>query len=144
MVPECRACLAGTSLVPDLAACLGAIDVVGDELGDCDPALSCCSGRLPAEGEACDPAYPACARADNWCDPADGVCRRLAAAGDACEEVADNCVAYAWCSPEGRCVARPGEGEPCEDWPPCLGDLECLDDTCAVPPPAEEADCADG
>ena len=139
--------------VPATCRALVALDQPCAE-GECEIDLYCrvtdaasgtgvCSG-LPAEGEACDPDYPACARADNWCDPADSVCRRLAAVGDACDEIADNCVAYAWCSPEGRCVARPGEGEPCEDWPPCLGDLECLDDTCAVPPPDEEADCADG
>lgn len=99
---------------------------------------------LPAEGEACDPAYPACARADNWCDPADSTCHQLAAVGDACDEIADNCVPYAWCSPDGRCVAMPGEGEPCEDWPPCLGDLECVDDTCAVPPPDDgDTGCED-
>jgi hypothetical protein len=41
-------------------------------------------------------------------------------------------------------VALPGEGEPCEDWPPCLGDLECVDDTCAAAPPDDEEGCADG
>jgi len=90
---------------------------------------------LPGEGEPCDPDYPVCARGDNWCDPADDTCRKLSAVGDSCDELEDNCVPYAWCSPDGVCVARPGEGEPCEDWPPCLGDLECLDDTCAIPPP---------
>jgi hypothetical protein len=97
---------------------------------------------LPAEGEVCDPDYPLCARADNWCDPEDGACRKLAAVGDSCDEMADNCVPYAWCSPDGVCVERPGEGEPCEDWPPCLGDLECLDDTCVMPPLEDDAgDC---
>jgi hypothetical protein len=100
---------------------------------DPDTGAGTCSA-LPGEGEACDPDYPLCARADNWCDPADNTCRRLAAVGDSCDELDDNCVAYAWCSPDGVCVARPGEGEPCEDWPPCLGDLECLDDTCVMPP----------
>ena len=98
----------------------------------------------PGEGEPCDPEYPFCARADNWCDPADGKCHPLAAIGDSCDEFSDNCVPYAWCSPDGVCVARPGEGEPCEDWPPCLGDLECLDDTCLIPPVDDDmADCAD-
>jgi hypothetical protein len=96
---------------------------------------------LPAEGEACDPDYPVCARGDNWCDPADNTCHRLAAVGDACDEASDNCVAYAWCSPDGVCVARPTEGEPCEDWPPCMGDLECVDDTCVIPPLDEDSGC---
>jgi hypothetical protein len=120
--------------------------------GECSADLYCritdatagtgvCSA-LPAEGEACDPDYPVCARADNWCDPADGTCRRLVAVGETCDEVADNCVPYAWCSPDGVCVARPGEGDPCEDWPPCMGDLECLDDTCVMPPLEDDAgDC---
>ncbi len=107
---------------------------------DPDSGAGTCSD-LPGEGEACDPDYPACARGDNWCDPADDTCHKLAAVGDACDELDDNCVAYAWCSPDGVCVARPGEGEPCEDWPPCLGDLECLDDTCVMPP--LEEDCAE-
>jgi hypothetical protein len=99
---------------------------------------------LPAEGEECDPAYPVCARGDNWCDPADSTCHELSTVGEACDEVSDNCVPYAWCSPEGRCAALPGAGEPCEDWPPCLGDLECVDDTCAAAPPDDEEGCADG
>jgi hypothetical protein len=97
---------------------------------------------LPGEGQPCDPEVPICARADNWCDPVDNTCRKLAAVGEACDELADNCVPYAWCAPDGLCVALPGEGEPCEDWPPCLGDLECVDDTCVIPPPEE--DCAEG
>ena len=115
--------------------------------GQCSAALYCrvtdpetgagsCS-ELPGEGEPCDPDYPVCARADNWCDPVDDACRTLAAVDEACDELSDNCVPYAWCSPDGVCVARPGEGEPCEDWPPCLGDLECLDDTCVIPPPGD-------
>ena len=100
---------------------------------DPDLGAGVCSD-LPGEGESCDPDYPVCARGDNWCDPADNTCRKLAAVGDSCDELADNCVPYAWCSPDGVCVARPAEGEPCEDWPPCMGDLECLDDTCVIPP----------
>jgi hypothetical protein len=108
---------------------------------DLDAGTGVCSG-LPDEGEPCDPDYPVCARADNWCDPADNMCRRLALVGDSCDEVSDNCVAYAWCSPDGMCVARPGEGDPCEDWPPCMGDLECVDDTCVIPPIEDESgDC---
>jgi hypothetical protein len=110
-------------------------------VSDPDTGTGACSD-LPAEGEACDPDYPVCARGDNWCDPGDDTCHKRAAVGDACDEMADNCVPYAWCSPDGECVARPGEGEPCEDWPPCMGDLECLDDTCVMPPlDDDQADC---
>lgn len=105
-------------------------------ISDFEAGTGVCS-QLPAEGEPCDPDYPVCARADNWCDPEDNTCVKLAAVGDTCDEMADNCVPYAWCSPDNVCVARPGEGEPCEDWPPCLGDLECLDDTCVIPPPGD-------
>lgn len=107
---------------------------------DPDIGTGVCSD-LPGEGEPCDPDYPACARADNWCDPADDTCRPLAAVGEPCDEATDNCVAYAWCSPDGECVARPSEGEPCEDWPPCMGDLECVDDTCVIPPLENDGDC---
>jgi hypothetical protein len=109
-------------------------------ISDPDAGTGVCSD-LPGEGEACDPDYPVCARADNWCDPADDTCRVLAAVGDPCDEANDNCVAYAWCSPDGVCVARPTEGQPCEDWPPCMGDLECVDETCVIPPPEDDSDC---
>ena len=139
-------------VVPATCRALLAVDMPCIE-GQCAASLYCritepsagtglCSA-LPAEGEACDPALPVCARADNWCDPIDNHCRKLAAVGEACDEFPDNCVPYAWCTPDGRCEAMPGEGEPCADWPPCLGDLECVDDTCAMPP-ADEEDCADG
>jgi hypothetical protein len=106
---------------------------------DPDLGTGVCS-QLPGEGEPCDPDYPVCARADNWCDPADNTCHKLAAVGETCDPAADNCAPYAWCSPDGICEARPGDGEPCEDWPPCLGDLECVDDTCVMPP-LETDDC---
>lgn len=139
------------AVAPATCRALVAVDQPCAE-GQCESDLYCrvtdalagtgvCS-RLPVEGEACDPGYPVCARADNWCDPADNRCHKLAAVGEACDEVSDNCVPYAWCSPEGRCQALPGEGEPCLDWPPCLGDLECVDDTCAIPPAdLAEEDC---
>ena len=133
--------------VPATCRALAVVDQPCSE-GQCAAGLYCritdaslgtglCSG-LPGEGEPCDPDYPVCARADNWCDPTDDTCRKLAAVGDACDEVVDNCVPYAWCSPDGKCQALPGEGEPCEDWPPCLGDLECVNDTCVVPPAEED------
>ena len=133
--PTCRA------LVGVDGACFEGQCIAGlyCRVTDPDVGSGVCS-ELPGEDEACDPDYPVCARADNWCDPADDTCRPLAQVGDPCDELDDNCVAYAWCSPDGVCVARPTEGEACEDWPPCLGDLECLDDTCEFPPLEENCE----
>lgn len=87
---------------------------------------------LPGEGEPCAPYnYPACARADNYCDPASERCLRLPEPGQTCVEYSE-CVPYAQCR-DSRCVARGGLGEPCGPsvgYVDCLGHLTCVDGTC--------------
>lgn len=93
---------------------------------------------LPDEGETCDPelffGIITCLRTDNWCDPADMVCKDKLAVGATCDVEIGGCVDYAYCD-AGTCAALPGEGGACdvELGPECLGDLDCVNQVCTVP-----------
>jgi hypothetical protein len=77
----------------------------------------------------------ACMRTDNYCDPADSVCKPLIAVGSGCNLELDNCVDYAYCAENSMCMASPGVGEDCvvDGQPSCLGGLECVSGKCTLP-----------
>lgn len=113
----------------------------------CDSARACREGfcvptamgstcrQLPEEGDDCAE-VPFCGRGDLYCDPTDSVCKKLPAVGDACIG-GELCLPYAYCD-AGTCRMRPVQGEACDDeLRDCLGDLECVSDTCQTPPPDE-------
>lgn len=108
----------------------------------------------PDEGEPCGSNnYPACARADNYCDEVAGKCTRGVAPGESCAEAA--CIPWAecdWGNGEQTCAAKAGLGEPCGEvvepngehsWRSCIGQLSCgamnrceepeTPETCALP-----------
>jgi hypothetical protein len=94
--------------------------------------------QLPAEGDTCDPelffGIITCMRTDNWCDPADMVCKKKLAVGADCDVEIGGCADYAYCN-AGTCTALPGNGGTCdiELGPDCLGDLDCVDQVCTAP-----------
>jgi hypothetical protein len=83
---------------------------------------------LPGPGDPC----PGGECIDAWCDTAaELVCRELVAMNG-------ECMGHFMCDtgycPDGRCRARPEEGEEC--FGPCVEGLECIDEVCTPPPAA--------
>lgn len=87
----------------------------------------------PDRGESCAETFGICDRADDYCDPADMICKARKQPGEACTVDSDECVEYAVCF-NNTCTALPGAGESCADVEECLGDLDCSGGTCAPPP----------
>ena len=95
-------------------------------------------------GAPCDFDIP-CIRFDTFCDENSKLCTLLPGPGQGCFQF--SCLPYAECESESnfdvdmantgaRCVARLGAGEACaEDGSGvgCLGALDCIDGTCALP-----------
>lgn len=131
-------------------SCADAPCVVGLRCYELDGERLCRS--LPDEGERCSPnEYPGCARLDNYCDEARGVCARWPEPGESC--VDGGCMPYADCDYQGNgnstCLARAGLGEPCGErigpngeysWRSCIGQLQCGEQQTCVEP-ATPATC---
>jgi hypothetical protein len=111
----------------------------------CEPG-STCSGTagtqgtcvaLGDEGESCDSSLLlGCLRLDNFCDPAEGICKKRLDVGATCTERADcttflcdECAFYAYCS-GGACKMRPSVGEACTDASGCFFNATCKDGKC--------------
>ena len=114
----------------------------------CEPGTSCqltssgtttiCTADYPAHGTTCTPNWP-CQRSDDYCDPTSLTCVRRKLPGTSCDGI--ECVRYATCV-NGTCTTIPGPGASCFDATGqpilnCLGDLICIGDVCAAPPPLE-------
>lgn len=138
----------------------------GDPLVECAKGTRCvydaAAGRpyclTPAQlGAPCDPDGGAgCARFDTFCDPVSRLCTLLPGPGQGCG--AGQCLPYATCSGDvfadagdrvepPTCVAKASEGGACgfhgadEPYVECLGDLQCVDDTCERREPLELDEC---
>ena len=96
----------------------------------------------PTLGAPCDPDRDSCRRVDTYCDRPSGLCTLLPGPGQSCNDA--SCLPYASCeSVEGMfgesgqnlqsCVRLPTEGEACEEYSTCLGQLQCIDGTCKFP-----------
>jgi hypothetical protein len=97
-----------------------------------------CTADFPAHGAKCTLGWP-CQRSDDYCDPTSVRCVRRKLPGASCDGI--ECVAYANCV-NGSCTAFPGPGASCFDASGqpilnCLGDLICIGDVCALPPPLD-------
>jgi hypothetical protein len=82
-----------------------------------DPQTGAGTCKAPAdEGQTCNPQsfFGACARIDNWCNPATSKCEKRKAPGEACDVEIDNCVEYAECQ-NGTCVGDVAEGAACNE-----------------------------
>ena len=138
----------------------------GDALVECAEGSDCIldvdRGRpfcvAPLElGAPCDPdGAVRCGRFDTYCDPASRLCTLLPGPGQGCSE--GTCLPYATCEGDpspadgsiGRdptCVRKAGPGESCgfagadQPYVECLGDLQCVADTCELREPVEGPDC---
>lgn len=99
--------------------------------------------RIPPQlGAPCDPQGIGCARFDTVCDEASRLCVLLPVPGAGCPDY--RCANYATCQnliPDEppTCVALGTAGSSCGPqgdeggYIDCLGDLECIDDTCVLP-----------
>lgn len=100
-------------------------------------------GSQPVHGEPCDPSEGGCQGFNAYCDEPSGLCTLKPGPGQACGY---ECLPYAICEnndaePDGdgsgastsSCVRLPTEGEHCEEYGRCLGDLQCVDTVCALP-----------
>jgi len=81
----------------------------------CKAGLRCDSNKqicmpYPKDGEPCDPAGVTCDRFGSYCDPGRNRCQALKQIGSSCN--GNDCVGIAMCQ-GGKCVAKPGTGEPC-------------------------------
>jgi hypothetical protein len=92
--------------------------------------------RAPApSGSTCDRTLgvTACARLDEWCDPASGKCQPRVALGGSCDPAQLSCVGLARCDKSGKCVPLAGRDEPCDVlYAVCIGELLC-GGTCQLP-----------
>ena len=95
-------------------------------------------GKIEATlGAPCEPG-DSCGRFDTYCDQTSGLCTLLPGPGQSC--VNSNCLPYATCeggnfegSGNPECVRLPAEGDACEEFGRCLGDLECNEGRCSLP-----------
>ena len=94
----------------------------------------------PAEGEDCvSSPLAGCARDDDWCDSASGICARRLPLGAACvPSGGDGPCGFAAVCTEGTCSLPPAEGDVCLHEPgllfQCGGGLICEVDVCVVNP----------
>lgn len=96
----------------------------------------------PTLGTPCDPDYERCDRVDTYCDRASRLCTLRPAPGQPCGDV--DCLPYASCEPvdgvfdefgnnRRTCAYLPGPGDACEQYEPCLGELQCIEGSCSAP-----------
>lgn len=139
---SCRAGANGASGICQPPVAVGGACV---SVGDCVAGAECTQDtlghgtcqRYPSEGQACDlnNGIP-CDSLLDMCDTTSHTCVPLIAVGGACSVADDGCVRYATCDPNTmKCVANGGAGSPCTQ-DSCLGDLECVNGACALPPAA--------
>lgn len=86
-----------------------------------------------SEGQGCNPddIIP-CDKSYLFCD-ANATCARVAGVGDPCDPAVENsCAEYAVCN-NNTCQAVPGRGQTCDPNIGCLGDLDCVNNTCSAP-----------
>lgn len=100
----------------------------------------------PTLGAPCDPNNDTCDRVDTYCDAASMLCTLLPGPGQACLN-GYTCIPYTYCEGGGgfdefgeptgsataACTRRGGEGDSCNDYDACLGDLECIAGHCEFP-----------
>ena len=91
----------------------------------------------PDRGESCE-GFGLCDRADDYCDPADQICKAVKGPGETCMVDSNECAQYTTCL-DGTCTAYPGDGGDCSVIQECLGDLDCSSGTCVAP--ADEPGC---
>jgi len=138
-------CQAKTAMGQACDVSLPAESCVGGAYCMADGPTTGTCGKLPTEGQTCQPTgigyVLACDSLLDYCDSVSLKCVPKIAIGGDCSTGA-TCVAYATCDSTGQCVSRPRAGESCDDFngPHCLGSLECTSGTagggslCALPP----------
>lgn len=85
--------------------------------------------KLSASGEMCNPDLRSCLAINEVCSPTAVQCVAAPGPGEPC--VLGQCAPWALCQ-DDTCVARLRAGEACDGSIPCLGDLQCRDETCQL------------
>jgi hypothetical protein len=95
-------------------------------------------GALAGEGAPCM-GEGTCDLLTDFCDSTTSTCKPRLGVGSDCDPNNDGCVGYGFCDQTtSKCVALGRVGEPCAvnigPGVGCLPDLECVNNTCDVPP----------